>query len=136
MDKLYLYINDAATKPFEWGITDCMMFAADWVEVATGINPAIDLKYTYSSRGECQRFTRFFSDPVGVVSGIMRDFETVNEPKSGDVAVVEVNSEDGKMVIGAIWAKTCWVFKSEEGVITLNKKFCRPLKIWRVGYEK
>lgn len=87
---LYAFLNRMMAQPFVWGECDCVTMPADWVSLITGKDPAADLRMTYSSAGECQRVTRFFTDPLGVVAPRMQACglaETI-DPQRGDVGVV------------------------------------------------
>jgi hypothetical protein len=42
------FLIDRKTKPFEWGVNDCALFAADGVLAFTGIDLAADFRGKYS----------------------------------------------------------------------------------------
>lgn len=42
------YLEAQATVPFEWGVSDCLMFAADAVKLITGIDPAEEARGRYN----------------------------------------------------------------------------------------
>ncbi len=54
-DLLAGFIEARRSRPFEWGANDCCLFAADWVALATGKDPAADLRGTYSTALSAQR---------------------------------------------------------------------------------
>lgn len=38
-------------KRFEYGVFDCCLFGADWIQAVSGYDPAEDLRGTYSTKG-------------------------------------------------------------------------------------
>ena len=49
------FLRDTATAPFAWGQNDCALWCASAVHHMTGIDPAADLRGTYSSWVECRQ---------------------------------------------------------------------------------
>lgn len=131
VNPLYALVQHWASTPFEWGVSDCMLVVADYIEAITGKNPAAHLKYTYDSRTTLQKETGFFTDPVGVVSKLMEGFPEISEPKKGCCAVIKIDKD----TVGAIYLGTCWAAKSPDGVTTINPNLVQVLKMWDVGYE-
>ena len=43
------YLRQRADRPFEWGVNDCCIFAADWVLAATGRDPMGGMRNTYDN---------------------------------------------------------------------------------------
>lgn len=48
-------LEQRAASPFEWGVTDCALWAFDAVRAATGRDPAADLRGTYSTALQAAR---------------------------------------------------------------------------------
>ena len=46
---LAAFIEERRDVPFTWGKADCCLFAADWVRLATDLDPAADLRGKYNS---------------------------------------------------------------------------------------
>lgn len=46
---LFDYIKAARKRPFSWGEFDCCLFAADVIEILTGIDPAVDFRGRYET---------------------------------------------------------------------------------------
>lgn len=46
---LEIYIWDRAQRPFKWGVQDCCSFAAEWVNLATGIDVNSKYRGTYKT---------------------------------------------------------------------------------------
>lgn len=43
------FIEERRSTPFAWGLNDCCLFAADWIQRACGVDFAEDLRGTYDS---------------------------------------------------------------------------------------
>jgi hypothetical protein len=56
-DLLAAFIEARRSRPFVWGAHDCCLFAADWVAMATGKDPAADLRGTYATALGAKRIT-------------------------------------------------------------------------------
>lgn len=131
-------LNRWLTLEFEWGWSDCMIVLADWVLRVRGVDPAADLRRTYATPGECERVTRYFSDPLGVTS---RAFEGVaglaptTAPQMGDVGVVLGRTERGIEAVGALCLGPGrgWVNKQPHGMQEFEP--VQVLKAWSVGYD-
>ena len=138
MTPLYRQLHEWAKQPFIWGESDCMTSVCDWIEKVRGFDPACDLRGTYDSRGSCQRETGFFRDPVGVVDRYFQaagDLPMTEDPRAGDVAIVQVQGADGRIdTCGAIWLGSAWGCKGPNGTTTIAPSVARVLGIWSVGY--
>jgi hypothetical protein len=137
MDPVFAIINRWQVIPFQWGERDCITLVADYVRLRTGQDPAADLRLTYSTAGECQRVTRFFTDPLGVVAPRMEaaGLSLTETPRRGDVGVVlldlgaSVHPHGAICLGGGVWA----VKTQESGVLAMA-----PLKVlaaWGVDVD-
>ncbi len=54
--------------PFQWGVSDCALFAADVVEAMTGVDPAARWRGKYKTPRGSMRFGK--GDPANVVEKI------------------------------------------------------------------
>lgn len=79
------YITQNLNKPFVWGQQDCVLFAARWVEIATGRNVLYDVEPWFSEAGAI-RVLRSFS---GFQSIMDRKFPRINQHLAvdGDMAL-------------------------------------------------
>jgi hypothetical protein len=66
--KLANFIQSHLHAPFEWGKNDCCLFACDWIALATGIDPAADLRGKYDSALSAARVL----EPLGGVAGVAK----------------------------------------------------------------
>jgi hypothetical protein len=48
-DLLSVYIEEKRSEPFAWGSNDCCLFAADWVQIATGHDIAAQWRGSYTT---------------------------------------------------------------------------------------
>ncbi len=95
------FLQDQQNLSFEWGVRDCMIFAADAVWYLTGYDPAWDLRDTYGTEGE--------ADAVIEEAGGMQELCTKqlgiqphtnhNMAQRGDIIFMEVS---GKKFFGVV----------------------------------
>ncbi|UWQ59970.1 hypothetical protein K3722_07520 [Leisingera caerulea] len=140
MTPLYQELHRWMALPFIWGVTDCMLVLADWIERVQGADPAAHIRGTYDSRGSCQRETGFLRDPVEAVDRCLATIgglARAKEPQCGDIAVIVIRDADGRVSpCGAVWLGTSWGCKSPNGTTTLKPiAVLQVLAIWSVGYE-
>lgn len=57
-EKLADFLAARAARPFLWGETDCALTIADWVLLATGVDPAADLRGRYRTPAGARRAIR------------------------------------------------------------------------------
>jgi len=133
MDPVFAFANRLIGVPFRWGESDCVMVVADYVRAVTGRDPAADLRLTYSSAGECQRVTGFFTNPLGCIAPRLEacGLRRVSEAQKGDVGIVlQMVAGRAPQPHGAIClGQGNWLVKSQEAVAALV-----PLKVvaaWR-----
>lgn len=104
------------------GGDDCTTFAAGWVEMATGKDPAVDLRGTYFDADGANAILRASGGCealVGAKLGAL-GFQRSQAPQDGDVGVVRTMTgfdADGTMVkeIPAIKFGPLWAVMSARG---------------------
>lgn len=109
---------------FQWGGTsgdDCTMFCATWVYHLTGIDPARDLRGTYS---DARGAHRILARAGGIVAFaderlLPLGFTRTDEPQDGDLGVVEapIGMEEDTALVGAIRFGPLWAVLSPGGVV-------------------
>lgn len=135
MTPLFATINAWRGQPFVWGERDCCTVVADWVAQVRGVDPMADVRLTYATAGECQRVTRFFSDPVGTWERYLAPLglPRTDAPVAGDVGILlhvmdgAVRPCGGLCLGGGIWAA-----KSLDGAIADRPP--RVVAAWAVGW--
>ena len=137
MTPLYAELNRWMPLTYRWGWTDCVTLCGDWVKTICGVDPAADVRGTYESAAECQRVTRFFTDPIGAVSPHLEraGLEIAPQPRAGDVGVILLPL-DGRSVAPhmAVCLGRKWAFKSVDGGVTSVIPY-KVAAAWGVGYE-
>lgn len=95
---------------------DCAMWVADWVEKATGIDPAGHLRGTYASGfGAARQIARFGGYVLmWRLHMAVAGFVTTRAPQEGDVGVV---LDAAGNTVSAIRFDEKWAAKSEGGIV-------------------
>ena len=87
---LTAYLKERADRPFEWGVNDCCIFAADWVRLVTGRDPAQALRGEYSDEtGASQLIERGGGVARMVTEALGLALPTVATAQRGDVVLFE-----------------------------------------------
>lgn len=126
--KLFAYTSGVLQKPFEWGVHDCVLFAADCIEAMTGEDLAAEYRGTYSTSQGAAKIVH----SAGVES--LGDFLAMYLPETpvpflqrGDIALC-----DGPewQFVGVCQGRTC-VGPSEKGLIHVNNS--QVIRAFKVG---
>ena len=127
-ERLRQLLRDRQFKPFQWGVQDCCLFAADAVHAQIGVDPAEPLRGRYATDIQAARLLR----AAGGVEGIAR--QVLGDPLpapllacQGDVVVVE---DAGRDVL-AVCVGDCLRLPSEHGMALMPLRAARMA--WRVG---
>jgi hypothetical protein len=95
------FIEQRREQPFAWGVNDCCIFAADWVEVCTGEDYAKTWRNRYSSglgavrfldeagRGDIVAQEAGRGMTLGICLGVTTAFVTKNGLAFGSIANAE-----------------------------------------------
>ncbi len=123
---LYEFLDSRRMMPFEWGRNDCAMFAADWVMIATGHDPAAEWRGTYSDASimrqmKGNRLAKLVSDKF--------DECAVMEAHRGDIGLV---APSGSIQMPALCViDTLAVFgPGSDGLVSLPRSAL--MRAWRV----
>lgn len=75
---------------WQWGFTDCTLFAADWVVEATGKDPGADLRGTYFDADRANSILRAAGGADRLVGAKLSalGFQRVQQPQDGDIGIV------------------------------------------------
>lgn len=136
MTPLYAELNRWLVLPHRWGETDCVMLCADWVRRWHGTDPALDLRMTYASMSECQRVTRFFTEPLACIGPRMdaAGLSRADAPRAGDVGLIVIPGESGQpLPHGALCLGATWAVKRQDGSV-LSGPAQQRIAAWRVDY--
>lgn len=127
---LLAHIRMGMATPFDRAAgVDCAMWVADWIETATGTDPAAHLRGTYASAfGAARQIARFGGYVLmWRVCMAMAGFNTTEDPRDGDVGVV---LDAAGNTVSAIRFDDKWVAKSEGGIVVED---FRMLAAWSLA---
>lgn len=96
-DTLSVFLKAASERPFSWGSHDCLMWLADWIVVARGIDPAADWRGRYRSAFAAARILKRRGGAIGHLDACLRPFGIARTETAarGDIAVLV--APEGKM---------------------------------------
>lgn len=132
-------IRDYLALPhhWQWGLTDCTLFTADWVVARTGRDPGAALRGTYSSAEQANAIIDRFGGIEGLVGAKLGGlgFERTDHPMDGDIGIVTAFTgfdAEGSVVkdIPAIRFGPLWAVMSARGVAM--KKLEWTGAAWRI----
>jgi hypothetical protein len=121
------FLQESAGRAFQWGECDCCLWGADWIKRVRGIDPAADLRGTYSTKGEALRIILFEGGLMQMVSRRLEShgFEPTRSPDMWDVGIIVQNGIEAVAIKGS----RGWYCKSERGLILAPFPF---LKAWGI----
>ncbi len=110
--KLAEYIEATKQQPFEWGVSDCVLFVCDWCEIVTGVNPAAGAHGKYNSELSAYKYLKaeYGNDPAAYIDKHLQRVEPAFAQK-GDICLCDL---DGKETFGIVGARGFVFFKSIE----------------------
>lgn len=129
---LAAYIEERRNVSFVWGSSDCCLFAADWVEMVTGVDPAADLRGKYDSAASAMRLLRKLGGVCGILlearksCGIV-EIETARCSR-GDLIVADTGRGNA---IG-IYLGHCSAFVGCAGLIFAPLATLNGARCWRI----
>lgn len=139
MTPVYAFLHAYRARPFVLGVCDCCTLLADWVRLRCGADPAAHLRHAYSTPGELQRLTGWYTDPVAVIESCLATVRSdaftcprVTIPEPGDIAVIEQPGAGRDRAAGAIWTGSAWGIKGDGGQGTLHPAAVSALAIWKM----
>lgn len=125
------YLKSAASLAFEYRVHDCCTMPADWA-IERGYDDPMRLwrgRYANESAANALIAEYGLLD-MWTLGMIDAGIPECDEPRIGDIGVVECVSHDGAGVVGAIYGGRRWHALSERGLFQASMT---PLRIWRVG---
>ncbi|KAF0675065.1 DUF6950 family protein [Profundibacterium mesophilum] len=132
MTPLFAHVNSWISTPFDWHSANCWFVIGDWINEVRGVDPFGGDRWTFSTMGECQRETRYFTDPLGAIAPRMEaaGLRRGNELRAGDAGMIRVCGE--RMPTGALWLGDCWACKGPQGATTIKPEAADVLAFWSV----
>lgn len=130
------FLDEAAARPFQWGVHDCALLLADWGCALTGIDAAAHLRGRYTTALGCARLLKragglgaVVHHCAALIGFALRDGPARTGPAAtGDVGVIAVRTAAGVEPAGAICAGgDRWAVLAATGVIVAP---ATPLFAW------
>lgn len=122
-------VQDRHDTAFEWGATDCVLFAADAVLAMTDVDPAKASRGKYKTEtGAKKHLASQYGDLYKAWDGKLERLEHVNFVQNGDVVVFDgaLGITSGIYWNGGVYAPTL------EGVRYADEHHSKVLAAWRV----
>jgi hypothetical protein len=92
--RLSALVAAALQRPFEWGVNDCALFAADAILAMTGTDPARDWRGRYASAREARALMRArgYADKGVLLASILPEVP-LSRADAGDIAILGVGDD-------------------------------------------
>lgn len=125
--RLTQYLRNAAYRRYELGVSDCIVFAADWVLVRCGIDPLAPYR---GYRGTAEANALLAGGLPRVVGRAARSvgLRLTRSPKPGDIGVVAL----GNLAVCAIRTERGWALRLDDGLASLPAERVRVIAAWSV----
>lgn len=111
--------------PFEWGVNDCCLFAADCVLAMTGHDPAADARGSYSDERGAARVLKKLGGLAEIAAQRVGDEIPPAMARVGDVVLGKIDRE----CLGICGGET-WHAPSASGLVA--SPMSTALRAWRV----
>lgn len=121
------YIHSKRFAPFEWGVHDCCLFAANCIEVMTGEDQAIMYRGTYSNEVGALRLLKELGGVVGIANKLLGPTTPVSFAQRGDV-VLAIDEDDRESL--AICTGDVYVAPGRTRLV--YRPVLSALKAWKV----
>ncbi|MDP1686889.1 hypothetical protein [Hydrogenophaga sp.] len=89
--------SERITAPFEWGVNDCCLWAADCVEALTGVDYAAAWRGTYSAAAGAARLMDELGGVRAIATGALGDAVSPLLAGVGDLVLIE---QGGREMLG------------------------------------
>ena len=97
------YIKQTYGDQWQWGQTDCGLWAAGWVKSVTGSDPCAAYRGTYSTPFGCRQVVQRNGGMLTLARSVMASFE---RGEGDGVAVAKI---DGRVICGLMSAGRLWI---------------------------
>jgi hypothetical protein len=131
-DLLAQFIEQRRNVPFKWGKVDCCLFAADWVLLATNLDPASNLRGKYDSALGARRIIKRNGGLDAMVANALISFGfrqvDLLIAGRGDIIVRDSGNGDCAGVVLGLQS----AFVGGDGLKFLNTQLQADSRIWRI----
>lgn len=122
------FLQEQARTPFVWGASDCALFLADWVRLATGIETADDLRGQYDGpRSAAEVSGGSLAFVVGRCAA-RAGLKNTEDAKPGDIAVLKQPRGE----VCAIRTPTGWAMRDRRCIYVAPVADVPVLECWKV----
>ena len=123
-------IDAARTSPFIWGENDCCLFAADCVEIMTGIDLAGDYR-NYKTKAEALRLLKKYGGVAGIAEAIAKQHSILEiqplNAQRGDVCLFDIGRGD---TLGVVAGEHIFA-PGPDGLVGFPLE--QAVRAWRIG---
>lgn len=126
--RLIQLLQQRRTMPFEWGVNDCCLFAADAIEAVTGEDPAPEFRDRYSTELGSMRVLKRegYESIEEILRAKLGEPNPNKAPARGDIVLVDYM---GTLTVG-VYFNCAWVL-SEDGLVQAPAKWI--VRTWSVN---
>lgn len=121
------FLRERMATPFQWGVHDCCLYAADAVRASTGVDLAADLRGTYGTALAAAHVLQSVGGLAGAASRAGPEIAPLTA-RVGDVGIVN----DGHQDALAVCHGEVWLVPGKDGVGALP--FDAAKRAWRVAH--
>lgn len=126
------YIDLKRDEAFAWGVNDCCLFGANWIQLCTGLDPAATLRGTYDSALSGVRVLEKHGGLIGTIQTHMEPlgFKAIGQgfASRGDIVVRDCGNGD---TMGIVLGDTS-AFVSKSGLIFGKLNDDAEMRFWKI----
>lgn len=124
--RLQACLAERCTRAFEWGVLDCVLFAADCVEACTGVDPAAAHRGTYSDAASAARVVLAHGGLAEIAASNLGTEVPPVLAQPGDIGLL---LNDGRECL-AVCTGATWHAPGAGGVVALP--MAQAMRAWRL----
>ena len=125
--RLQACLAERRVRPFAWGSQDCALFAADCADACTGVDPAADLRGTYSDALGAARVLAELGGLSGIAAARLGPEVSLLLAQPGDIGLL---MNDGRECF-AVCTGAMWIAPGTDGLVAVPLP--RIMRAWRVS---
>jgi hypothetical protein len=91
-DVFFAYLEIARVTPFQWGVQDCCLFAADVVDTVSGTTLREQLSLCYTDETTALAYIASFGTLEAAVSSWLGTSEAPNSAGPGDIVIATLDN--------------------------------------------
>jgi len=126
------YLKEATRLHHKWGLHDCCLWPADWVQLSRGFDPAAQWRGRYDTESDALAFVEKSGGMVAMWQSVLAALAPCADPNDGDVGVIMVHGSHGAVANGGIFADRRWSFLAPSGLFRASIAPEHVLAVWHV----